>query len=154
MENPIFEKLFAFSGGNKEDFIAIHETALYIWNIDNNLFPYGWDFLVSDTFDLENISGYVSKTEMPNYIEFIFGKNIKLRLWKKIEQWDFATAPTVYSEKKQIKVLDPEEVLQNLEKSPDIEFLYEQRAGLAEVLYFDLMSDEELQMFRDYVRAV
>jgi hypothetical protein len=44
--------------------------------------------------------------------------------------------------------------LEALPTSPDFSYLLEQRAALAEVLYFDDMTDEQLMEFRSFVRCV
>lgn len=49
--------------------------------------------------------------------------------------------------------LDPELVLRVLPLSPDFPGLAEQRARLAEVLYHDRMTDDELLLFSRYVRG-
>ena len=47
---------------------------------------------------------------------------------------------------------DPEWCLETLPLSPDFELLYEDRARLAETLYFDAMPPEQFAVFRKYVR--
>lgn len=59
----------------------------------------------------------------------------------------------IWSKDYECRVLDPELVLRLLPCSPDYPLLLEQRARLAEVLYFDQMSDEELMLFHKYVRG-
>ena len=51
-------------------------------------------------------------------------------------------------------VLEPQLVLELLPFSPDIQYLLEDRARLAMVLYADEMTDEELLEFNRYVRGV
>lgn len=51
-------------------------------------------------------------------------------------------------------VLEPQLVLELLPLSPDIQYLLEDRARLAMVLYADEMTDEELLEFNRYVRGI
>ena len=59
-----------------------------------------------------------------------------------------------WSEKAGCFILEPRLVLELLPLSPDIQYLLEDRARLAMVLYADEMTDKELMEFNRYVRGV
>jgi hypothetical protein len=66
----------------------------------------------------------------------------------------FASGRLVNCNRVGYRCLRPELVLEALPTSPDFQYLLEQRAALAEVLYFDDMTDEQLMEFRSFVRIV
>jgi hypothetical protein len=89
-----------------------------------------------------------------SYLEFPSGY-APIRIWSSIgEGVTFASSRLVNCEGVGYRCLRPEFVLEALPTSPDFSYLLEQRAALAEVLYFDDMTDEQLMEFRSFVRCV
>lgn len=123
----------------KSDLVAVHEAGLVALGIDSNAVPYGLDFLVlrgdMDSNDREfPFSGFDIRLHTPE--EFKSDKYISLVVPKGL---DFpALAPNV--------------ILETIHKSPDSGYLMEQRAALAELLYFNEMDDDELRQFAAHVR--
>lgn len=131
----------------KCDFAFFHEAALAIWGISYNSFLSNIDALVSKPVDGMEAGN-------PYYVEKI-GDNLNLRLWLDVET---IGAPVqkhdIWSETYNCRVLDPELVLDLLPASPDYQELYEVRARLAMILYYDKMPEADLLEFGKYVRGI
>lgn len=129
------------------DFAFFHEAALAIWGISYNSFLSTVDALVSKPIDgMEANNPYFAKK---------IGDSLNLRLWLDVET---IGAPVqkhdMWNETYNCRVLDPELVLDLLPASPDYQELYEARARLAMVLYYDKMSESDLLEFGKYVRGI
>jgi transcriptional regulator with XRE-family HTH domain len=152
------EKLDTLLNGiiESKDCAFVHEAALMAWGLDNNLAPYGVDVLASKkAFDALKQGAAQQLEYMGNtYVEFL-NDYAPVRVWLSIgEGVTFASGRLVDCERVGYRCLRPELVLEALPASPDFQYLLEQRAALAEVLYFDDMTDEQLMEFRSFVRSV
>lgn len=135
----------------------VHEAALMAWGLDNNVSPYAIDVLVPPrSFDaLAAAHGAQTGEHMGNRYVAFDGLAVPVRAWRSVgDDVRYEPRRLVFCEKFGRRCLRPEVVLEALPSSPDFRFLYEQRAALAEVLYFDDMTDEQLMEFRSYVRGV
>lgn len=88
------------------------------------------------------------------FYEGISESGIPLRIWESLGGKDSDGYESVTEPAGTAPCLWPYDNLELLPLSPDFELLLEQRAALAEVLYFDSMTDEELMEFFRYVRPV
>lgn len=111
------------------DLVAVHEAGLVALGIDSNAIPYGLDFLL------------LNGAEDGTVREFTFeGFDIRLH------------ALGEFGADESISLVAPEVILKTIHKSPSGRCLMEQRAALAELLYFDEMDDDELRQFASHVR--
>lgn len=129
-----------------EDMVPIHEAALQLLEADYNVLPYGLDVIVSNK-DYRRAFPF----EFGGKRELCF-EETPLRIWRARGH-----LKKVYREAQPLKAYPvrcpaPETILRLLPKSPDFPYLREQYAALAEILYFDRMTDEELGEFCRYVR--
>lgn len=129
-----------------EDMVPIHETALQLLEADYNVLPYGLDVIVPN-LDYRRAFPF----DLGGKRKLCF-EETPIRIWR-------ARGPLkkVYKEAEPLKAYpvrcpSPETILRLLPSSPDFPYLREQYAGLAEILYFDRMTDEELGEFFRYVR--
>ena len=135
----------------------VHEAALMVWGIDNNLAPYAIDVLVSKktyTRLAETRKARVDEYMGNHYVQFE-SSYVPIRAWSSVgDGMSFASGRLIDCANVGYRCLRPELALEALPSSPDFQFLLEQRAALAEVLYFDDMTNEQLMEFRSFVRSV
>lgn len=135
----------------------VHEAALAAWGLDNNVTPLAIDVLVPPkAFETlaEQPEGQLCELKGNRYLLFK-ERGIPVRAWRSVGNGvKYDLRRLVTCSKVGRRCLRPELVLEALPTSPDFPYLYEQRAALAEVLYFDDMTDEQLMEFRRYVRCV
>jgi hypothetical protein len=159
MNKSIFTALAGKLDGaiSSKECALVHEAALMAWDLDNNAVPYGLDLLVTkQAFYRYAAQAHATarKYENNRYMEVPFD-GIPLRLWLSVGAGvTLAASRVVACKSTSYRCLRPELVLNALPSSPDYRYLLEQQAALAEVLYFDDMSDDELMEFRRYVRCV
>lgn len=124
----------------RSDLVAVHEAGLVALGIDSNAIPYGLDFLL------------LNGTEDGIIREFTFeGFDIRLHA---IEDFETDGPISLVAPKgMDFPTLAPEIILKTISESPAIGYLLEQRAALAELLYYDDMDDEELRQFAAHVRS-
>ena len=138
--NEIMAGLCAKLKLRKSGMVAVHEAGLIALGIDSNAIPYGLDFLLLNGAE----DGIVR--------EFTFeGFDIRLRAPE-----DFGADESislVVPKGMDFPSLAPEVILETIHKSPSCKYLMEQRAALAELLYFDDMDDDELRQFAAHVRS-
>lgn len=120
--------------------VAVHEAGLIALGIDSNAIPFGLDFLM--------LNGAEDATER----EFIF-EGFDIRLHTLGEFGADESISLVIPKGLDFPAIAPEVILETLSKSPDSRYLMEQRAALAELLYFDEMDDDELRQFAAHVRS-
>lgn len=139
-----------------KDCALVHEAALMAWGIDNNYVPYSVDVLASKkAFDVLRYGGGQQFEHMGNRCIEFASDYAPIRVWLSIgEGITFASGRLIDCKYAGYRCLRPELVLEALPTSPDFQYLLEQRAALAEVLYFDDMTDEQLMEFRSFVRSV
>lgn len=75
-----------------------------------------------------------------------------VRIWTELDGLRASEIPQIPAPFEGWSCADPEWCLETLPLSPDFELLYEDRARLAETLYFDAMPPEQFAVFRKYVR--
>lgn len=121
------------------DLVAVHETGLVALGIDSNAIPYGLDFLL------------LNGAEDGTVREFTF-EGFDIRLHAPREFGADESISLVAPEEMDFPALAPEVILKTIHKSPSGRCLMEQRAALAELLYFDEMDDDELRQFASHVR--
>lgn len=137
--NEIMSALCSRLKIRKIDLVAVHEAGLVALGIDSNAVPYGLDFLL------------LNGAEDSTVHEFTF-EGFDIRLYT---LWEFGADDSislVAPEGMDFPVLAPEAILETIHKSPSGRYLMEQRAALAELLYFDDMDDDELRQFAAHVR--
>ena len=123
-----------------EEYCLIHEAALTSWNLNNSLFLHAIDILVPSV-------------RFKNSVERL-GPNVSIRYHASLAGKTFEEIEKVKSEQYDCLVAEPFAVLEGLEESPDLQYLYEQRARLAATLYVHDLSDEDLAVFKKYVRGL
>lgn len=153
------ERLDAILGGivDSENCALVHEAALAAWGLDNNLAPYALDVLVTKAaFERLGVNERLQgRIYMGNTCLEFATEHAPVRLWMSVgDGVTFASGRLVACERAGYRCLRPELVLEALPSSPDFRYLLEQRAALAEVLFFDDMTDEQLMEFRSFVRCV
>lgn len=121
------------------DLVAVHETALIALGIDSNAIPHGLDFIVLRGFE---------DVGVPEFS--LNGFDIRLHSPEEFKTDGFISL--VAPKGMDFPILAPEVLLETISKSPAIEYLMEQRAALAELLYYEDMDDEELLKFAAHVR--
>lgn len=129
---------------------AAHESALQLLGLDNNAVAYAVDIVVSGK-DYREVKGAEGEHAGYRYKNLGLGE-IPVRVWR--SQGLLSCAPWRSRELvgEGLRCLLPEALLRALPLSPDFEYLQEQYARLAEVLYFDRMTDAELEQFLLHVR--
>lgn len=138
--NEIMTSLCARLKIDKSDLVAVHEAGLVALGIDSNAIPYGLDFLLLNGAE----DGLVR--------EFAF-EGFDIRLYTQEEFELDQPISLVAPEGMDFPALAPEVILETIHKSPSVRYLMEQRAALAELLYFDDMDDDELRQFAAHVRS-
>jgi len=140
------------SGVEVSSCALVHQSALRLLNLDNNIFLFSLDVLAPEGCSVTSGMA-VSDDEGGNaYREF--DEHIPLRIWSKVGGKQFGDLEVCRDHRTGLLVPSPYELLELIELSPEIDLLREQRAGLAEVLYFDRMDDEELWEFLSHVRVI
>lgn len=124
----------------KSDLVAVHEAGLIALGIDSNAIPYGLDFLL--------LNGAGDGTVR----EFTF-EGFDIRLHTPGEFGADEPISLVIPKGMDFPALAPEVILETISKSPNCNYLMEQRAALAELLHFDDMDDDELRQFAAHVRS-
>lgn len=131
--------------------VAVHESALVLLGIDNNAVPYGIDFLLPK--HARPKGGAWARHGGDEYLALGGDEGeYAVRLWRTVGGHRAGELETVRHRLFSGRLLAPEAALELLPLSPDFRFLYEQRAALAELLYFDRMPREQLAEFVRYVR--
>lgn len=140
----------------REESALVHEAAIASWGLDFSATTRAVDLLVCErAFDAlrANRPECVMEYCGNKYIS-LSREGLPVSLWASVgDGLSFKDASFVWNEDYDRACLEPESVLAALPSSPDYRFLLEQRARLAEVLYFDRMSDAELSEFHRYVRG-
>lgn len=139
--------------------VAVHESALVLLGIDNNAVPYGIDFLLPKHAQpksgawAQHGGGAWAQHGGDEYLALGGGGGeYAVRLWRTVGGRRAGELETVRHRLFSGRLLAPEAALELLPLSPDFRFLYEQRAAIAELLYFDRMPREQLAEFVRYVR--
>lgn len=133
------------------NYILLHDAALHAYNASNNVFCNPFDILI-DKEDFNRLKEELDVEEETNkYFSSIIG-DVKFRFWNNIAGYNYKTIP-----KKELKgntLPEPNLLLDEiLDECPELYLLLEQRARFASIVYFDEMSDEEINLFRRYVRS-
>lgn len=135
------------------EFALCHEAAITAFGLNYSAFFSSIDAVIRK----EDFDKLVSKLDLfpeARMFELEFADDLVVRLWSDAQLFGKdVTNHKIWVETYQCYALDPELVLKMLPESPDSALLLEQRARLAEVLYCDKMSDEELLAFHRYVRG-
>ena len=134
----------------------VHEAAIASWGLDFSATTRAVDLIApAKSFDALRAAFPISADRhLGNEFIRIVRDGVPIRLWASVgDGLSFADARFVWNGDYARACLEPEQVLSCLPSSPDYQFLLEQRARLAEVLYFDRMSDDELAEFHKYVRG-
>lgn len=129
---------------------ALHETALMIMGIDNNVVPFGYDFLVPQ-FEYLKCRGAESN-DAGRRFKVIKDGPITYRFWSKVGGVSFKSARLRPYRGISVLMPQPECILEVMPESPDFGLLREQYAYLAAVVHAEKMSDEEIEQFLTYVR--
>ena len=132
-------------------FMLAHEAAISGWYLDVNLTLKAIDVLV-DTSSLSGLPPSAARSDGAYRTIAISGGGV-IRLWDRIGPFAYGDAPRVDAPLYGCLALDPYAVLETMPLSPDYRYLLEQRALLAEVLFFDMLDDEHLGLFHRYVRG-
>lgn len=143
--------LSAATGVRSGQMAAAHETGLQLLELDNNVIPFGVDVVVG--------RGGYGRLDLPEtdrgglrYKEFR-GAELPVRVWRSQGVMRCGLGRSRPLKEAEISCLLPERLLEAMPESPDFPYLKEQYARLAEVLYFDRMTDDELGQFLRYVRG-
>lgn len=131
--------------------VLVHEAALAAWGIDYNAWIDTVDVLVKRS-DFESWCDAISATDEDGIVCGSVN-GLSVRLWT-VD--DLALGPEIVSVDVgygSFRALQPETVLETMQLSPDSQFLYEQRALLAQIMYSDILTDDEIMLFHKYVRG-
>lgn len=123
----------------------LHEAAMMAWGLSINAVTRAVDVLAPP-----------SGQPVPSWPPYKETRRlgVAVRVWSNLSDGSsFDDAPIRWNERYGRYCLDPERELEEMPHSPDFRYMLEMRARLAEVLYFDQMSDEELAQFHRYVRG-
>ena len=80
-------------------------------------------------------------------------QGLTIRSWGRIAglSYEDLAATAVHPDRLPAPVINPEILLESLDECPELDSLLEPRAFLAEILYVDILSDEALMQFHQYV---
>ena len=135
---------------NIKKFVLLHDAALHAYNSSNNVTCDPFDILLKkeDYVRLKSLLSITEESDEYFSIEYCGGN---FRFWKSIAGFSYDSIPKRYIDG--IEVPEPKLLLDEiLEESPELYLLVEQRARFASIVYFNEMSDEEINLFRRYVR--
>ena len=169
MKSLILEDGISHLNKQNIEFALIHEAAITAFGLNYSVFIKSVDVVISDQQFMKYqrrlvgsllVSGDSSRENlggsntMGTELSQTTTKGTIIRLWSEsLLGISLVQVDKIWNNNYSCYVLDPELVLEKLELSPDIEWLLEQRARLAMVLYADQMSDDELLLFHKYVRG-
>lgn len=129
------------------------EAAMNSWCCDNHYVPYAIDVVVERPPFLTPKGWERRRSKAGDrYWECTPYGYITVRIWASLARKRYRAIPTVPNYPLDCTCVHPEFLLDVFELSPDIEFLWELRAYLAEVVHVDDMTDEQLMTFDRYVR--
>lgn len=131
----------------------LFEAAMNSWGCDNNFVPYGIDVLVRRP-PLLTPRGWRRLTSKAGdrIWECRPHDYINVRMWASVAGFRFRDVPMVENLPLDCLCVHPDFLLEVFELSPDIEWIWELRAYLAELVHVDDMTDDELMTFDRYVR--
>lgn len=130
---------------------AAHEVGLQLLGLDNNVIPFGVDVIVGRG-DYGRLALPETERGSLRYREFR-GAELPVRVWRSEGVMRCGLGRSRPLKESEVSSLLPERLLEAMPESPDFPYLREQYARLAEVLYFDRMTDDELGQFLRYVRG-
>lgn len=140
------------------DVLLIHEAALVAFGLDYNVSPYGLDVLVGSAalkpIMLEAGAGASQHVWGLDRFVCLERGDMPVRLWGTLNGHEPDVWRSVYNGDYDRYCLAPDDVVRTLPLSPDAPLLLEERARLAEVLWYDKMTNEELSTFCQYVRGI
>ena len=132
------------------NFVLLHDAALHVYKSSNNVFCSPFDILIEEKdYDrLKSLLEIIDESDEYFSTEYCGGN---FRFWKSIAGFSYDSIPKRYIDG--IEVPEPKLLLDEiLEESPELYLLIEQRARFASIIYVNEMSDEEINLFRRYVR--
>ena len=141
----------AFLANRGIRFHLVHESALMAWGVDNNIVLEAVDVHIPDTKDIEDL-GLDAPDTVGSYVETVID-DVRIRVWSSAALGLPPAYIRVFSKAYACWCLDPAIVLELLPLSPDALWLHEQRARLAEILFFDRMDDDLLERYMARVRG-
>ena len=150
------EKIIAAGLEDKAALAA--EAAIDAWGLDNNAFPYCLDFACKSLFsaccvaELGDVTPKLVELEQSGKAWVGSFKGVPVRAWHKFSGVPWRKLKRIGNESVGVECVDPFVVLEEMEKCPEMRFLYEQRAALAACLFVDDMPADQLKRFIDYVR--
>ena len=131
-------------------FVLLHDSALHVYDASNNSFCNPFDLLIKEEDYLKLKSKLSISEEKNNYFSSDYC-GATFRFWKSIAGFNYNSIPK--RSIKNVEVPEPKLLLDEiLEESPELYLLIEQRARFASIIYANEMSDEEINLFRRYVR--
>lgn len=145
------DRISSETGIPTDRMFAAHESALQLLDIDNNVIPFAVDVAVGRR-DYRLIDAPETVHMGHRYKDLSRGR-IPARAWRSMGDMRCSRRRTGVLADLGIGCLLPENILKALPLSPEFDLLREQYARLAEVLYFDRMTDDELREFLRYVRG-
>lgn len=134
------------------EYALTFEAAMNSWGCDNNIIPYGIDLVCQRTLPLA-LNGWSEGLARSGDRFFVApGTEIPFRAWKSLGGDRLRHLDTIDNPYLGCLCIHPATLLDVFEFSPDIEYLWELRAFLAEIVHQDDMTDDELMTFDRYVR--
>lgn len=121
------------------------------WHADNNLILPAVDACFVAAEDIRSLGG--EPVEEPGGFTPVEVAGVKVRAWTPAALGLSGTVEVSDCLGYPARSLAPELVLKTIHLSPDFDLLHEQVARLAEIVYVDELTDEELSEFADYVRG-
>ena len=129
------------------------EAAMNSWVCDNNFPPYGLDVVVERPPLLSPRGWRPARSAAGDrYWASRPNDEIDVRMWASIGGARFRDIPKVDNVPLACGCVHPDWLLDRFDLTPDIAYLWELRAYLAEIVHADDMTDDELMTFDRYVR--
>lgn len=149
MRSKTLERAVAEASAAFPKYLLVHEAAIAAWHLD-------------PCCELEAVDIVVPRSEFdkaggdPTAGAFVESERggVLFRIWSPDTLHLPETFDRVRCESYNAWALAPELVLETITMSPDIDYLHEQRACLAQVVFCEQMDDETIMEFRKYVRGV
>ena len=132
-------------------FVLLHEAALAAWGISYSVVLPAMDILLINDRDAARLG--LEVPEQLGTFACLDAADMPLRVWSRKSVGLSGSFDVVECPGYGCDALAPETVLEKLPYSPDARLILEARARLAEILFFDRMSDEQLGEFDSYIRG-
>lgn len=149
-KNSCIEHICGYLIEQDIDFALVHQSALKVWGLDDNVVIDVIDVLIINAEGFNKLS-----IDCPKNIGAFTEVNVvhqNVRFWSPQSLCINNNYDIVRSQEYACDVLAPELVLEKLVYSPDFRLLGQARAKLAASINVDSLSDNDLNIYSQYVR--